>query len=373
MSRSRPRAVHLAPAHVPFDTRVFHKEARSLVEAGYDVAIIAVHDRAEMVDGVEIIPLPRARSRFDRFVRNTLRAFRVARARRADVYHLHDPEMLPVGALLSLLGDRVIYDSHEDLPKLVRDRPWIPRSLRPAASAATAIFERLVMPLFVVVISAEDCGARRFPAGKTHLVRNYALPSELQCAVLSPFTNRERVAIFVGALSYQRGAVQMMQAIAAVQDLGARLTLIGSMNVRGMEADLRSRPEWSVVDYLGVGDRETVWRELVSAQVGLVILQPTRKYAEGAVPVKLFEYMAAGLPVVASDFPALRDVVEDAGCGILVDPSDIDSIAKALRYLFENPSEAEAMGARGKAAVLGRYSWSSEAPALLGAYERALR
>jgi glycosyltransferase involved in cell wall biosynthesis len=366
------RVLHLAPAHATFDTRVFVKECRTLADAGYQVSLVVRHDRAESVDGVRIVPLPPWRSRAGRFIANPWRCLRIALRERADLYHFHDAEMLPVGALLALLGRTVVYDSHEDLPRLARDRVWIPRPLRSVASWLVALVERLVTPLFAAVVSAEDEGAKRFGGERVVVIRNYVLRDEFDTTEPVDWASRRNTMIYVGAMSHQRGAVEMVEVVEALADIDARLTLIGTMNVSGLEAELRALPGWSRVDYLGFGDRATVMKELARARVGLVLWHPTRKHAEGAVPVKLFEYLAAGIPVIASDFPAIREVLGPCDVGVLVDPLDVDQIAEVARQLLADPARAAEMGRKGRELVRDHYTWDSQAPLLLDLYRRIL-
>jgi glycosyltransferase involved in cell wall biosynthesis len=78
--------------------------------------------------------------------------------------------------------------------------------------------------------------------------------------------------------------------------------------------------------------------------------------------------MSAGLPVIASDYPRWREIVDDAGCGLLVDPTDPAAIAAAMQWILDHPEEAEAMGERGRRAILDRYSWDREADKLIELY-----
>src|SRR5437016_4255332 len=128
------RVCILTTVHKPFDTRVFHKEGNALVSAGYDVTLIAQHICEEVVDGIRIIPLPEPRSRFDRMTRLTLRALLLALRQNAAVYHFHDPELIPAGLILRLCKKRVVYDVHENVPNDVKDKGWIPKSVRKIAS-----------------------------------------------------------------------------------------------------------------------------------------------------------------------------------------------------------------------------------------------
>jgi glycosyltransferase involved in cell wall biosynthesis len=108
--------------------------------------------------------------------------------------------------------------------------------------------------------------------------------------------------------------------------------------------------------------------KLVSkCHAGLALLANTPNYHD-SFPTKMFEYMALGVPVVVSDFPLYRQVVEQARCGICVDPDDVRGIADAIRWLILHPAEAFEMGQRGRSAVFSRYNWTHEGEKLLGFY-----
>ncbi|GAH16762.1 unnamed protein product, partial [marine sediment metagenome] len=121
--------VHLISVHPAFDVRIFHKEAKTLVKVGYNVVLIAQHTKEEIVDGVRIVPLPKPRNRFDRMTRVVWKLSILALRERADVYHFHDPELIPVGLILKLFGRKVIYDVHEDVPEQILNKDWVGNSI----------------------------------------------------------------------------------------------------------------------------------------------------------------------------------------------------------------------------------------------------
>lgn len=363
---TRPRRVlHLAPGHAALDTRVFWKECRSLARAGYDVRLLVPHDRDEVRDGVTISALPRWTTRVQRFVRNPLVLARRAWAARVDVVHLHDIEALPVGILLALRGRTVVYDSHEDYPRLALDRPWIPAALRPFVARTVALLERAATRTFSAVVSAEEEGARRFPPDKVTVVRNHPLGEELDRVDVT-WEERERRALYVGDITAQRGAREMVEAIGRVHP-PARLTLVGRINPPDLAEELAGLPGWSQVDLLGPQGRDRVVAELARAKVGLVLWHPTAKHAQGAVPVKLFEYMGAGLAVVGSDLPTIRAAVDRADAGHLVDPRDVEAVVASIEDLL---GSGEAPGARGQEAVRQHHTWATEERRLLYLYRR---
>lgn len=363
------RVVHLAPGHVPFDSRVFHKEARTLADAGYTVTVVAPHEGDTIVERVRVVGLPRATGRFDRFVRGPWRLYRAARRADGDVYHLHDIEAVPVGLLLKARGYRVIWDSHEDYPRLTVDRSWIPAPLRKPLGRVVAGLERVAARRVDAIISAEDEGARRFPPEKTVVVRNLPLAREFGDPG-PPLSQRANTLVYVGDVTRQRGAMEMLDVLDRLDpELDARLVLVGPISDPALADEMRDHPAWRRVDHRGRQGRDGVVASLHEAKVGLVLLHPIRKYAEGAVPVKLFEYAAAGVPAVASDFPALRSVVETMGCGALVDPLGVEAVAAAVERLLKAPPEAlDREAAVGRDRVLADCTWETEAATLLTVY-----
>ena len=370
--RARPRAVHLTSVHRPFDSRIFHKECRTLLAAGFDVALVAAHDRDEMVDGVHVVPIPKVGRRLARFWRSGWDVLRRATELDGDVYHFHDPELIPVGLVLRLRGKRVIYDVHEDLPRDVLDKAWIPAWLRRVVAAAAGGVEAVAVRCLDAVVWANPEVPRRFPSRSTVRVRNLPVVGELSQEGARPYRSRPYEAVYVGGLTASRGAREMVEAMADLPPgRDAALVLAGEFEPPELAARLADLAGWEHVSAVGWQDRAGVARVLSRARVGLVTLHPTPAYP-WAYPVKLFEYMAAGLPVVASDFPVWRRVVEGAGCGLLVDPMDPAAIAKAIDWIFAHPDEAEAMGRRGKEAVLTHYNWEAEGRILVALYRRLL-
>ncbi len=371
----KPKICHLTTVHDPLDDRIFYRECATLAAAGYQVVIIAPADGALDIDGVRIRALPKAHGRLNRMIGTTWKAYRAALQEQADLYHVHDPELLPIGFLLRMKSKRVIYDAHEDAPDDMMAKAWIPRWLRPPIAWLAHAGMHLTGGLYSGIVAATPRIATRFPASKTALVANYPGSAELLCATV-PFAERPNDAVYVGSLNPARGIAHIVRAFMnpAIPE-STRLVIAGRFEgVAGsaFEHDVRSSPGWSRVDYRGWQPRDEVLKILRSSKVGLVLLHPQKSFLE-SLPTKLFEYMAAGMPVVASDFPLWKAIIDGAGCGILVNPLDCDAIAKAIGFLLNNPQEAEAMGRRGRQAVVSHYSWAEQAHNLLKLYGTVLR
>jgi len=371
MSRIK-RVLHLSTAHPASDVRIFHKEAKSLSEAGYDVMLAAQGQQSGLMEGIKVLSLPTPRNRFSRLLKSTLKALSLATRKKADIYHFHDPELIPVGLLLRLLGKRVVYDVHEDLPRQILSKYWIRPILRGVVAKTAALAEWVAGNAMSGIVAATPAIAGRFPPHKTVVVQNFPLLSEFALGDGTPYRERPMWVAYVGGITAIRGAVEMVRAMEHLpEDLGARLVLAGTFSPLELEAEVRKLPGWTYVDFLGWQNREGVSQLLRNARVGLVVLYPTLNYLE-AYPVKLFEYMAAGIPVVASNFPLWREIVEGEQCGLTVDPLDPKAIAEAIRWLLEHPEEAEEMGKRGRKAVLEKYNWEREAEKLLDLYRKLL-
>lgn len=309
-----------------------------------------------------------------RIVRVTLSAWHMLQAvqkARPKVAHFHDPELILVGLLLKLRGIKVIYDVHEDVPLQILTKYYLPVILRKPSAWFMGAMEWLAGKSFDAIVPATPKIATRFPKKKTFVVQNFPILEELTVSEAVPYVLRPPHFAYVGGLTCQRGAREMVDAFGLVPTKEARLCLAGTFMPQALQSEIEVLPGWVKTNFLGWADRGQVAALLASVRAGLVLLHPTERYPD-AYPVKMFEYMAASLPVIASDFPLWRQIVDGAGCGLLVDPLDPKAIAGAIQWLLDNPHEAEAMGRRGRQAVATEYNWDRETRKLVALYNRML-
>jgi len=365
------KVAHLSSVHSARDVRIFQKECTSLVEAGYEVVLITRHDKQETIQGIRIQPVNCRGNRFRRMTETSWRIFNAAWKSRADIYHFHDPELLPVGLLLKVAGKRVIYDAHEHLESDILSKRWIPSALRKAVSKASGIFERFATSQFDGVVAATPFIAECFPGEKTALVQNFPRREEFMgCSTTSPYECRDYTAVYVGSMEVGRGAREIVAAASLLaKRIPSKVVLVGGIDPPEFRNELSLLSGWKHVEHVGFQDRRGVLRYLTSARVGIVVLHPTPGFVNSQ-PVKLFEYMAAGLPVVASNFPDWKKFVDEIGCGISVDPRDAEHIADAIQWLLEHPQESKQMGERGQEAVRSTYNWGVQARSLLQLYSK---
>lgn len=367
MSTPVVRIAHLTSAHPRDDVRIFHKECKSLAAAGYEVHLVVADNLGgEEQDGIMIHDVGKRGGRLARVLGATRRVLQKALALNAEIYHLHDPELLWVGLVLSVKGKAVIFDAHEDVSLQLLNKPYLtPSVLKVIAWIYTAV-ERFSCRRFSGIIAATPFIGAKFKAinPDTAEVCNYPILKEF-----SPCENwgeKPAEVCYVGGLSGVRGTRQLVAAMALVRD-EVRLNLVGGFSESGLRSEIQSGPGWDRVNEYGVQDRAGVSRVYARSRAGLVTLLPIPNYLD-ALPIKMFEYMSAGIPVIASNFVLWREIVDGNACGLCVDPEKPAEIAAAIDYLIAHPAEASRMGENGRQAVLTRYNWRNEEAVLLDFY-----
>jgi hypothetical protein len=304
----------------------------------------------------------------------TLGAFRMFRAvlrERPDVAHFHDPELIPWGVLLRLHGIRVIYDVHEDLPNQLQHKEYISLPIARVLALVVGMVEWVASKLLTHVIIVVPSMLNRFEGENVTVVANFPLLSEFIDGPLEETNSNNASFVYAGGISRVRGINEMVEAINLLGDNRASLRLMGRFTEPGLEAEIGNQAGWEQVKYLGWCSRKTISKELSEASAGLVLLHPTPQYRI-SYPVKMFEYMAAGIPVIGSDFPLWRKIVDGAGCGMVVNPRDPQEIADAMQWILDHPVEARQMGNRGRLAVETNYNWEAESKKLLEVYRQIL-
>jgi glycosyltransferase involved in cell wall biosynthesis len=366
------KVCHVTSLHPPFDVRIFHKECKTLAQAGYDVTLLAQADWTEkIVDGVRVIGLPTIAQRYER-VRLWWLIIKEVRKLRPDFVHFHDPELLLV--IPFLRPARLIYDCHEPYAETMLVRRWIPRLIRYPVSKLVAFLEPILARRVEAIVVTEDSHIELFQkcGCPVVLLYNYPLLSSLD------FTRHSdgKTILHVGVLSKGRGAGTMIEAMRRVvqQVPGARLVLVGSFDCSAYEIEIRQL----IADY-GLGNAVVLvgWvpfsdlsKWFVQGDVGLVPWQTKDKFPPQIIPTKMFEYMGSKLSVVASNRLAIRRFMDGLDCGLLVEPGDAQGFAEAIEYLLSHPAEAKQMGERGRRAVEEAYHWETEGEKLVALYRQ---
>jgi len=361
----------MTSVHKPYDIRIFHKQARTLARAGYSVTLLVQHSADEVQDGIIIKAMPSPKNRLQRMFGLTTRLYREARKQKADIYHFHDPELLPVGALLKIITRKpVIYDVHENYSQSILGRRWIPKLLRRPISFVTKLTEQFFALFMTAIIAVTDSIAAKFTPKKTVQIRNYPLLELDKAEEKASLAKDHRRLIYVGGIRRSRGVGELVRTLELLPE-DVRLTILGRYEEPDFEVELKSYPGYAKVDFGGWVTLSEVWKQMQVSAMGFVLFHPEPNH-EDALPNKLFEYMAAGIPVIASNFTLWRSIIESAGCGIQIDPMDHHEIAQAVQQLLDNPQEAANMGHRGRHAVQTKFNWEAESQKLVELYAKLL-
>ncbi|MCR9172245.1 MAG: glycosyltransferase family 4 protein [bacterium] len=361
------KVAHLSSAHKDRDVRIFHKECSSLAgEDKFEVHLVLADVEERTENGVSIHSVAGAGgSRIKRMWSTVNKVYRKAVEVDADVYHLHDPELLRIALKLKRKGKKVIYDAHEDLPRQILGKDYL--KFKKTISKVVEWYENRVVRKLDAVITATPFIRDRFKKvhSNTIDINNYPMLKEVSTEKVS--VEKENTICFIGGITRIRGISELVDALSEVD---VNCAIAGNFP-DDFKITLITKDGWSKVQELGFIDREESLKLKAKSIAGVVTFLPYPNHIN-AQPNKIFEYMASGLPVIGSHFELWKAIIEDNKCGICVDPEDPKAIAEAIRYIQQNPEEAKEMGERGRKQVLEVYNWGAEEAKLISLYNSVL-
>jgi glycosyltransferase involved in cell wall biosynthesis len=373
--------------HLEHDIRIFKKQIKCLLDAGFEVFYYTnkenLNIRKEYQKNIESYNYPNLEVHYNKSYNEDRRLSRLLKAfvfilylpKDCIVYHFHDPDLLFTGLLLKISGKKVIYDVHENYGETIADKEYLPKILRKISSAFFSAYETFCCRFYDVIICATPHIESRFRKSgidKTIVINNYPFKTEF-----SPTTDSDRIKeisiIYAGGITRKRGISQLLQSLQLVDDANQfKLILAGEIYPSSFEDELKAFKGWENVEYTGILSRSDLKEALISSIAGIALFLPEKNHINSQ-PNKLFEYMSAGIPVICSNFPLWRKIVEGNQCGICVDPENLSEIAQGINYILLNPDRAREMGANGRKIVETIYNWESEEPKLITVYENLLK
>lgn len=356
----------LTSVHHRRDTRIFLKEIPSLLNAGFDVsAIVADGKGDELFMGYKIYDVGNSQTRINRIFKASKKILNKALEVNAEIYHFHDPELIPVGLKLKKASKKVIYDIHEDVPRDIMSKEWLPWIFRKPIAAWFEKYENRSVKKFDYIITATPFINQRFQNLNKHSVTINNFPKLDELVTKDSTEKNERAVCYIGEITKIRGADEF---VGAMEFVDGRLLLAGNYETEEYKNKLTQIPGWNKVKEFGFVNREAAREILSQSSAGLVIFHPEPNHIN-AQPNKIFEYMSAGIPVIGSNFPLWKEIIEGNNCGICIDSLKPKDIAAVIQKIFDSPNAALKMGENGRKAVELYYNWEHEEKKIIDIYK----
>lgn len=369
------KVVHLTSAHKRYDQRILWRECCSLQEHGYDVTLVVNDDQDNetLESGVRILStgfVPKGRRQ--RMTEGVQRVYELGIAQNADIYHLHDAELLTIALKLKKRGMKVIFDSHEIYGELLKEKKWLPSGLCDVISNLYSLYETYVCKRIdgVICIGKYDEKEWFCNRSKRYIdVCNYPKLSEYINVTIPPYLERSG-ACYSGLICKERGLLTILEAINKSK---THLILAGNFDSKEFQEEFNEKDENHVSQYLGVLNRKEIFELYARCAIGICVLQDTGQTRKiNNFNTKVYEYMAMEMPVILSDWPYKREMVEKYHFGLVANPNDAYDIAAKIIWLLEHSKEAEMMGKNGKKLLEEKFTWKQSERNLLKIYEEVI-
>lgn len=363
---------HLTSAHNRYDIRIFVKMCKSLVKHNFNVFLV-VSDGLDSTtkDNISIINVgTKNTNRLSRMTKTVFSVYLKAIEIDADIYHLHDPELIPIGLKLKKKGKKVIFDAHEDLPRQILSKPYLNKVSKAVLSRFLELYEKLTCHKFDAIVTATKSIEDKFLKinKNTVCINNYPLLDELLND--TAWSKKKNEIIYVGGITKIRSIVEIVKSMEYTK--GVKLNLVGKFDDINLKNQLKACDGWSKINESGFLNREDVRKNISQSKVGIVVFKNFPNHVN-AQPNKMFEYMGSGIPVIASDFPLWKEIIVDNKCGICVNPLEPKEIGESIQFLIDHPRQAEKMGQNGRKMIETKYNWLTEEKRLVKLYKGLLK
>jgi len=373
LNNTKPiRICHLSSVHKANDTRLFYRECVTLAQH-YDTYLVAVGDSDGEWYGVKVKAIPQHNSRLMRFLLNIphvlIRGLKV----NASVYHFHDPELILVGLFLRLLGKKVIYDIHEDVAKLIALKKWVmfPRLV----AWVYKLLEAICLPFFYLVVS-EDAYEQLYERHTTYVIHNFAFIEKLDSYRRNLRNTSDLNLFYIGSIDELYCVFESLESVYLLKLRGynPKVSIVGSVSPR-IERQIENLPFYNLIKnnitFYGYLSAEEGFQYSIDCSIGLCMVSKNGNSYE-SYPRKMFEYMGVGLPLITSDFPLYKKVIEKYNCGLCITGNSAIAIADAIEVLIKDQTLRNTMGANGIKAAQEHYNWEKESTKLLSLYQKIL-
>ncbi|KZN98026.1 MULTISPECIES: glycosyltransferase family 4 protein [Aeribacillus] len=363
----------LTTVHHAYDGRIYHKQCKTLQKAGYEVTLIA--PKPEKIiehDNIQLIPIDKPKKEWKRFL-HTFSIIKKAIKTNADVYHFHDPELLPVGVLLRLITRKiVIFDVHEHYPNAIMSKKYLKKWVKIPVRIAYEIIEKISLQFISGVIYTTDEVGERYKKYKSCKIENYPLLEMFE--QLSINQKDPKLILYLGGITPIRGIRELIEAFKIVSEkMDAKLLFVGGFEAESFEKEIKDKIRQygleSQIQFAGKVSYEQIQTYLEKASIGIIPYLPVPNHLV-CLPNKIFEYLAGGVIPIASNFPHYDRVLKKAGSGRAVDPENPKEIADAILFFLQcGQDQLNQMRERGRNEFLKSFNWKSEGNKLLDFYQ----
>jgi glycosyltransferase involved in cell wall biosynthesis len=357
------KVCHISTVHPVYDDRIFFKECDAVIKNGNEIYLIVSHDKYEVINGVNIIPLSKREGRLYRVFVKQFSSFRKALNLKADIYHFHDPELIIMGLFLKICGKKVVYDVHEDVPLQILNKEWLGSiRVRKLISSTFNFIEKSIASKLDGIVTVTTDIAEKFSSSKRVLIlRNLPIVSMIDDAVVKEIHHEKKVMIYAGGLTNIRGIKELIE-VADILNGEVELWLLGKFDNLMFEKQCRGLPGFKYTKYFGYMPMNEVYSYMKQADIGMCTLYPTKNHLT-SWPVKAFEYMSCGKPIIMSNFSYWKELFKENA--LFVDPTNSQEIANLIDNIIKNPEQTIEMGNYNRKIVLEKYSWEIESKKLL--------
>lgn len=359
---------HLSSVHMRTDVRVFYKQCVSLVQAGYNVHLVVADGQGnELKDGVKIHDVGPFASRKLRMMLAPFKVLLMALSLRADVYQIHDPELLPIAILLKLISRKpVIYDIHECYAEAFLNKDYLSPFAGKLLSKIIRGLETGVLAMIDQGIAATEHIAQQYP--DVPVLHNYPILAEWKDVRGNSSRYQSRCICYIGIITRERGIGQI---VSAIENVDCSFHLAGKYEPVTYRDELKKMPGFAKVIEYGYVNRDKAAEIFSKCALGVVLFDrsPNHLYS---LSTKMFEYMAAGLPILVSDLPTNIELIDESEVGVYLDPDCIEKISDTLNRLLNDPQKLAEMGQKGKKLTTKQLSWENEKDIYLNVYANLL-
>ncbi|GGD16852.1 glycosyltransferase [Hyunsoonleella pacifica] len=356
------KIAHITTVHYRYDVRIHYKYCKTLSEEKDFKVFQVVSDGLgpENFDNLSVIDLGSIRfGRIGRFFLGNIKVINYCLKTKMDLFHFHDPELLPSISLLKLFGKKVVFDMHENFPSQILTKSYLPKLIRVALSNTVKFFQNVLFK-FIPVIFAEHSYVKHFKTVKhKETILNYPLKKEFNS--ISEVKMSEFTLGYMGSVTFERGVLVMLEVVSELRRKGRNISIIfvGPMDDNITDIDIVKRgvsEGWAV--FKGRLKAKDGWRLMAQCHIGMAVLKNSPNFIE-SYPTKLFEYMLLKLPIITSNFPLYKKIIDDAKCGIVVDPASNEEICSAILEIENDETKQMVMGENGKKTAIEKYSWET--------------